>query len=279
MNTPINATNLQPPETIGGYTVHPVASLFPLLEGDAYQDLKKAIEQHGQQEPIVLQGNVLIDGRNRLRACLDLGIEPKIREFEEAREADIGRYIISTNIYRRHLHPDRQIAICSLANRLIRAAIAAEAKLKIQKQQGAHGVEGGRGHKKPLNTERCSRVSQRNAREMHSRSTIGQIAALADTSHRKAAQAARVLDHSPELIQQVADGKVTLREATKQLPPPTPRKPKPKTDPPQLPLPNPDKDLAYIIQTLRKIIESYSAIQRMELVQRIITEIKQQWPN
>jgi len=162
---------------------------------------------------------------------------------------------------------------------LIRAAIAAEAKLKIQKQQGAHGVEGGRGHKKPLNTERCSRVSQRNAREMHSRSTIGQIAALADTSHRKAAQAARVLDHSPELIQQVADGKVTLREATKQLPPPTPRKPKPKTDPPQLPLPNPDKDLAYIIQTLRKIIESYSAIQRMELVQRIITEIKQQWPN
>jgi hypothetical protein len=121
--------------------------------------------------------------------------------------------------------------------------------------------------------------SKAKTRERDERSTVGQIAALVKTSHHKAAQAVRVLDHSPELIQQVAEGTVTLRQAIKQLPSPAPRKSKPKIDPPQLTLPNSDKDLSYIIETLRKILGPYPAGERAQLVQRIITEIKQQWPN
>ena len=55
------------------------------------------------------KGDLLIDGRNRVPTCLDLGIEPKVREFGEADSGGIGRYIIAANIYRRHLDPDQQI--------------------------------------------------------------------------------------------------------------------------------------------------------------------------
>jgi ParB-like chromosome segregation protein Spo0J len=63
-------------ERIGNYRVHPVASLFPLLEGQEFEELCEDIESVGQKVPIVVHEGMLLDGRNRLRACLKLGIEP-----------------------------------------------------------------------------------------------------------------------------------------------------------------------------------------------------------
>jgi hypothetical protein len=75
--------------------------------------------------------------------------EPKVKEFGEAKASDIGRFIVATNVYRRHLTRDRQIMICAKANRWIAAAIGAQHKLEVQQRHGAHGKKGGRGHKKP----------------------------------------------------------------------------------------------------------------------------------
>ena len=46
---------------------------------------------------------MLIDGRNRLRACLELAIETKLQPFQEENEPDPGRYILAINLERRHL--------------------------------------------------------------------------------------------------------------------------------------------------------------------------------
>src|SRR5215831_2482838 len=57
-------------QRIGKYSIHPAAGLFPLLEGEEYEKFKASIQQQGQQETIKVRGDLLIDGRNRLRAFI-----------------------------------------------------------------------------------------------------------------------------------------------------------------------------------------------------------------
>ena len=54
---------------------HPAADIFPLLEGDEFQALKTDIAEQGQLDPIWVYQNQILDGRNRYRACQELGIE------------------------------------------------------------------------------------------------------------------------------------------------------------------------------------------------------------
>ena len=63
--------------------VHPAADIFPLLTGAAFEALKDSIACDRQQNPIVLKDGMLLDGRNRLKACLKLWIEPKFIELGE----------------------------------------------------------------------------------------------------------------------------------------------------------------------------------------------------
>jgi ParB-like chromosome segregation protein Spo0J len=57
--------------------------LFPLLADDDtdFDALKSSIQERGQLLPILVQGDVLLDGRNRLRACLAAGVKPRIEEY------------------------------------------------------------------------------------------------------------------------------------------------------------------------------------------------------
>jgi ParB-like chromosome segregation protein Spo0J len=63
--------------------------------------LKEDIREHGQREDIVVWQGQLIDGRHRLRACRELGIEPEIAELMD--ETDPWQYVVSHNLHRRHL--------------------------------------------------------------------------------------------------------------------------------------------------------------------------------
>jgi hypothetical protein len=207
MNTPINATNLQPPETIGGYTVHPVASLFPLLEGDAYQDLKKAIEQHGQQEPIVLQGNVLIDGRNRLKVLLDLRRQPVYQQYSS--KLPVEEYILVQNLWRRDLTDDQRVMITTE----IMLKRASEAALARQQQAGKQGGKGGRGKKKnaaPPTQETLAANSTQGFREP---TVTEKVAVTAKSTYYQARQAVAVMRHAPELAEEVMTGALPLKEA------------------------------------------------------------------
>jgi ParB family chromosome partitioning protein len=62
---------------------HPVASIFPMMGQDEYSDLKSDIEQNGLLESIWLdQEGLIVDGRNRYKACCDLGLEPTFRTWD-----------------------------------------------------------------------------------------------------------------------------------------------------------------------------------------------------
>lgn len=79
---------------------HPLASLFPLIEGQAFSDLCDDILKHGIREPIwVFEGQVL-DGRNRWRAANALQIECPTKVYEGS---DPAAFVVSLNLHRRHL--------------------------------------------------------------------------------------------------------------------------------------------------------------------------------
>ena len=61
---------------------HPAADAFPMMDGKRYAELLADMERQGQIEEITVCDGMVLDGRNRYKACLELGIEPKVREFE-----------------------------------------------------------------------------------------------------------------------------------------------------------------------------------------------------
>jgi len=83
------------------FKVHPAANAFPMMDEQQFTSLKEDIEVHGQNNRIVFWREQLIDGRNRLKACEELGIEPMTCELDD--DDDPLAFIISANLQRRHL--------------------------------------------------------------------------------------------------------------------------------------------------------------------------------
>lgn len=60
---------------------HPAAEFFPLMAGAEFEKFKADIAQNGLNEPIWLCDGKILDGRNRYRACTQLGIAPVFRDY------------------------------------------------------------------------------------------------------------------------------------------------------------------------------------------------------
>ena len=82
---------------------HPASNLFPLLRGEPFDALVRDIKEHGQQEPIYRFGGKILDGRNRLRACEKLGVEPWFEDLTKDQCPDPFAMVMSLNFHRRHL--------------------------------------------------------------------------------------------------------------------------------------------------------------------------------
>ena len=81
--------------------IHPAAAIFPLMTDAEYEGLRDDISEHGLRDPIVLFEGKILDGRNRLRACEELGLEPRFEEWRNGEDPHL--YVVSKNLHRRHL--------------------------------------------------------------------------------------------------------------------------------------------------------------------------------
>lgn len=88
--------------------VHPVADLFPMLSTCELNEMAESIRAEGLLNPCVRQGDVLLDGRNRLAACKLAGVEPRFVEYEG--ESPVA-FILGINLARRHLDKGQKIAL------------------------------------------------------------------------------------------------------------------------------------------------------------------------
>jgi hypothetical protein len=92
---------------------HPFAGLFDLLSTRELADLSENIAAHGQREPVMIHRNMILDGRNRYRACRLKGLPVRYEQFPGTNDEALD-YVISKNVYRRHLSSSqRALAMAS----------------------------------------------------------------------------------------------------------------------------------------------------------------------
>ncbi len=96
------------------YEFHPLANIFPLIEGQPYHDLLADVLKHGVREPIWIYEGQILDGRNRYRAATAMGVPFEVREYEGQ---DAAALVVSLNLHRRHLNESQRATVAAkLAN-------------------------------------------------------------------------------------------------------------------------------------------------------------------
>ena len=93
---------------------HPLAEMFPRMQGKDFEDLVTSIKEDGQEEPIVTFEGKILDGRNRYAACVEAKVEPESIEYKGD---DPLKFVLLKNLHRRQLQTSqRAMVACNLAN-------------------------------------------------------------------------------------------------------------------------------------------------------------------
>lgn len=217
------------------YKVHPVAELFPMLTpgSRAYNDLEENIRIYGQVEPIMLDGDVLLDGRNRLAICEALGIEPKVVQWstikhkvpdEDKRELDDlepHEWIFVKNNARRNLTEDQRLAIYVAYNAWDMEHMAAAQRRQAQFKPGNPDGRAGRKPKEMVNPKSGSPL-KRDTKKMKAASTAGKVAAATGASQYKAEEVVALYkraeagdEQASKAFEDIKVGMTTVREIAK----------------------------------------------------------------
>lgn len=243
-------------EMIDGYVVHPAASVFPLMEGEEFENLVESVRARGIIHPVVVRRatgfdecDELLDGRNRLRAAEEArnrGVRvdvPVVEWIDDGR--NIASWIWDTNAVRRQMTDDG-FAIASAA---IWPLIAKENEARQEAARFKKGQSGNPSGKKQVEIK-SSPPAKRDAKAKDAASTVGQVAAKAGTSMHKARQAIAVQkaieagELPAEAAKEVMAGKKKLRDVA-------PKKNKPASDEPR------KRTMKAILEDLRDLIAEW----------------------
>ena len=181
---------------------HPVADIFPLINGADFDALRADIAANGLLEAIWLHPDGrIIDGRNRYRACCDLGIEPDVRIYCGSLDTPaLVQFVVSLNMKRRHLDSGQKAFVALEVERVL--AEAAKERMREAGQNGADTRWGVQIFDYPIiNTGRAAE----------------QAAQIIGSNRQYVADAKRISDRAPDLALAVKNGDMKITEARRQL--------------------------------------------------------------
>ena len=215
----------------GIYTVHPVAALFDLIEGQSYADLVESLKNDGQQEPCVVDAKVFLDGRNRTNGMNQLGRETRVVQFADLKTGlTAGQWIMIKNRHRRHLTDDQYLATAADYQDWCKGeADRQQAGADAAAQADHHAATDTAGDQKPeanrpqnVGASSPSEFRQKPAenpakrkrgRPCGQRSEARALAKQTEQSRNRAEQMLTLRKQAPELAKAVKQGKLTLSQA------------------------------------------------------------------
>lgn len=89
---------------------HPLANIFPLIEGAEFDALVADVKENGVQQPIIIFDGKILDGRNRYRAATKSGADYITVEYDGD---DPLSYVVSLNLHRRHLDEGQRATVAA----------------------------------------------------------------------------------------------------------------------------------------------------------------------
>lgn len=168
---------------------HPAANIFPLMSDEELAGLQADILRNGLLEPVWLhKDGRILDGRNRYKACVTLGIKPTFRTWDG--DGSATAFVVSLNLHRRHLSAEQRAAV---AVKML-PMLEAEAK----ERQGT----------------RTDLTSGNFFTDVGKASDVAAVAT--GTNSHYVSDAKRISETAPEVFDMMSDGKVNM-PAAKQL--------------------------------------------------------------
>lgn len=164
-----------------------------MMSSEEYQELVEDIRKNGQRESIWTYQGKIVDGRNRYKACEELAIQPKIKEWDGS--GSLISFVISLNLHRRHLSSSQKAAISLEVEKML----AEEAKERQRLSEG-RGKKGNQKFDYLL--------------QDHGRATE-KAAKILGTNRQYVSDAKRISKTAPEILSSVKEGKINIDEAKK----------------------------------------------------------------
>lgn len=185
------------------WKIHPVCKLFPSMNATERRELVEDIKKNGLLEPIVTHGSWIIDGKNRLAACEEAGVDPRFTEWDG--KGSLVAFSLSKNLKRRNLTSSERAVIAAESLPIFQQ----EAKARSE-AAGERGKEGGRGKPKPP-AHKCAGGFSEPIR------ATAQAAATTGVSGRLVEQADELKRKDPPKYKQVKAGEKTVGQAHREL--------------------------------------------------------------
>jgi ParB-like chromosome segregation protein Spo0J len=164
------------------------------MGGPEFEALKADIAANGLRQRIVLHNDLILDGGNRYRACVEVGVKPQFKKFDGD---NIVAFVLSANLHRRHMSAGQQAALVA----------SAQDWDKTHRQGG----DGSNQHGAKEQTGKIAALQ-----------TVADRAAQSGASERTQRMADKVARADPDLAKRVAQGDVSLSKAVEQITPPKP---------------------------------------------------------
>ncbi len=201
---------------IGEWETHPASNVFPLLKGTDFATLCEDIRAHGLRDPIVrVRSNgqsLVLDGRNRLRACIETGVRPQFRDYKGK---DDFEFVWSTNKERRHLEPGRIVALRLDWEELRDKWRKVKQQRKRTGDKSRSDTQKGKAKRATSGTRLSPTFEQEKDRE--ARKARSQLAKAAGVGVATAQKAITVRQEDPDLHSAVCEGDLTLNRAYRQV--------------------------------------------------------------
>jgi hypothetical protein len=185
------------------YEFHRYANIFPLMSDEEESTLRDDIKKHGLRKPILLFEDKILDGRNRYRQCAATSTVPRFAEFAGTKQEALD-LVRSLNLCRRDL-TSSQRAACSLEYEKECARLAKE-RLS----------EGG-GDRKSTEYRESKSAEQIVAQPIRSPQARDQAAEAFGTNKQYVQDAKKIAEVSPETLEKVKKGELTIPQAKKEL--------------------------------------------------------------